>query len=481
MHRILLTLLLFLAFAVQSLAQQASIELGKSPLPINMYYTISIRLQDQALKEYSPFPEIEGFKKSSKFSSTKTVITGGKTTTILTITQNYAALNEGSFELKPFTMKVNGQTLQSAGTKIRVSPMTAVPPQSPNIPNLVIPNEAEQVEDRPQEFVDKEDNAFLTLYTDKKEVYVGEGLNIVLYFYLAEEDQRLLDFHDYGNQITGILRQLKQPNAWEEAFEFTEVTPEHVMIQEKPYVRFRLYEAMLYPLNTEPLRFPAMSLRMIKYKVAVNPTLAEDRQEGFKTFFARERVIPVKELPPHPLRDVVPVGQYTLQERLSPKSVAVNKSFSYQFQVQGEGNLAAIMPPAPVTTGILDFYPPDLRQDLTRRAGRVEGSKTFTYTGLGRTAGDYPLGDVFQWVYFNPVTATYDTLRSTLAVSITGEADADALVLSRDLGPFYKIIANEDHTLVSLHQEADIRRYTNIILLVLLAVSGFVFLKYRKN
>ena len=471
--------LLYLFALVPVLAQQARIELGKSPVPINTYFTVSIRLQDQQLKDYSPFPDIEGFKKSNKFSSTKTVIAGGKTTTVLTITQNYAALAEGDFELKPFTMKVNGQNLQSAGMRIKVAPMATVSPQGPDLPNLLIPQQPEQGEERPQEYVDQEDNAFLTLYTDKNEVYVGEGLNIVLYFYLAEEDQRLLDFHDFGNQITGILRQLKQPNAWEEVFEIDEVTPEQVTVQGKPYLRFRLYEAVLYPLTTEPLQFPQLSLRMIKYKVAVNPTMQEDRLEGYKNFFARERIIPVKELPPHPLRDVVPVGRYTLREGLSSKTVPLNKSFTYLFELEGEGNLDAIMPPAPVTSGTLDFYSPDLRQDITRMAGRVQGVKRFAYSVLGRVPGTYNLGDDFQWIYFNPTTATYDTLRSKLSVTVTGIADANTMILARDLGPFYKIIENEDHALVSLYKEEDIKRYTNMVLLVLLAVSGFIFLKSR--
>jgi hypothetical protein len=479
MRQTVILLLLCLFALVPALAQQARIELGVSPLPINTYFTVSIRLQDQQLKDYSPFPEIEGFKKSNRFSSTKTVISGGKTTTVLTITQNYAALAEGDFELKPFTMKVNGQELKSAGMRIKVGPMTTVSPQGPDPLSQVIPQQPMQGEERPQEYVDQEDNAFLTLYTDKKEVYVGEGLNIVLYFYLAEEDQRLLDFHDFGNQITSILRQLKQPNAWEELFEIDEVTPEQVIVQGKPYLRFRLYEAVLYPLTTEPLRFPQLSLRMIKYKMAVNPTLLEDRLEGYKNFFARERIIPVNELPPHPLRDMVPVGEYTLRERLSQNTVPLNKSFTYLYELEGEGNLAAIMPPVPSTTGTLDFYSPDLRQDIIRKAGHVQGVKRFAYSVLGRVPGTYNLGDDFQWIFFNPNTATYDTLRSELSVTVTGIADAKSMVLAKDLGPFYKIIENEDHTLVSLYKEEDIKRYTNIILLVLLAVSAFIFLKYR--
>lgn len=479
MRYTLLLAVLYLFAWLPAVAQEARIELGKSPVPINTYFTVSIRLQDQTLKDYSPFPEIEGFKKSNRFSSTKTVIAGGKTTTVLTITQNYAPLAEGDFELKPFSMSVNGQAVPSAGMKIKVGPMATVSPQSPD--PLIIPQQpAQGDEPLPQEYVDQEDNAFLTLYTDKKEVYVGEGLNIVLYFYLAEEDQRLLDFHDFGNQITGILRQLKQPNAWEEVFEIDEVSPEQVTVQGKPFLRFRLYEAVLYPLTTEPLQFPKLSLRMLKYKMAVNPTLLEDRLEGYKTFFARERSIPVKELPPHPLRDVVPVGQYTLRERLSAQTVPLSKSFSYVFELEGEGNLAAIMAPKPSTSGPLDFYPPDLQQDITLNAGHVRGVKRFTYSVLGRVPGTYNLADEFRWIYFNPISASYDTLRSDLSVTVTGTAEAGNIVLARDLGPFYKIIENEDHTLVSLYKEEDIKRYTNGILLLLLAVSGFVFLKYRK-
>lgn len=456
--------------------QQVSIELGKSPVPINQYYTVSVQLQNQPLKDYTPFPDIDGFKKSSKFSSTKTIIAGGNTTIILTITQNYAALREGAYELKPFTMKVNGQTVQSPGMKLKVLPMTAASPKTSNLPNLIAPEAPDSVAEEQPEFIEKGDNAFLTLYTSKKEVFVGEGFTVTLYFYLAEADQRLLDFYDFANQMTGILRQLKQPNAWEETFDFAEITPGKVSIKGVPYLRFKLYEAVLYPLNLEPIRLPALSLKMIKYKVAKNPTLlAEDRQEGYKTFYSREKMVPVKELPPHPLRNTVPVGDYRLRERLSKKSVQVNKSFTYQFQVEGEGNLAAIMPPVPTPPPGLDFYPPDVRQDVTRSSGRVIGSKTFTYAVLPREPGSYNMSEALQWIYFNPTTAQYDTLRPTLHVRVTGTQDE--LVLSRDLGTFYNIIENEDATLVSLHLFDRVKQYTNIILMVLLAISAFVFLK----
>ncbi len=476
--RLLTFLLLLLTTAVPAWAQQVSLELRKGPVPINQYYTISVKLQNQQLKDYTPFPEIEGFKKSNKYSSTKTIIAGGNTTTILTITQNYAPLEEGDFVLKPFSMKVNGQIVQSAGMQIEVLPALANATPSLNQPDLIAAENNEPVADEAQEFVDKDDNAFLTIYTNKDAVFVGEGVNVVLYFYLAEADQPLLDFYDFNNQLTGILKQLKQPHAWEEAFDYTEITPENVTVRGEPYLRFKLYEAVLFPLSRAPLHFPQLKLQMIKYKVAKNPSLlTQDRQEGYKVFYSRERTITVKELPPHPLRDVVPVGDYRLKEKLSKKKVAVNKSFTYLFEVEGEGNLAAIMPPVPQAPAGLEFYPPDVQQDVTKRSGRIVGSKSFAYAVLPRASGHYDMSEALYWIYFNPATAAYDTLRPSLQVRVTGLSDTEAVVLSKDLGSFYNIIENEDNTLVDMHMLDDIKRYTNIVVLVLLAVSAFVFLK----
>lgn len=480
MRFLFLFLALLSVFVAPAMAQQASIEIGKSPLPINQYFTISVKLLDQPLTEIGPFPEIEGFKKSNKFSSTKTMIIGGNTSTVLTITQNYAALNEGIFTLKPFTIRVNGKPVQSPGANITVTGMSDAALEGANQPNLVLPEEKMDMAAGQTEYIEKDDNAFLTLYTSKDQVYVGEALSVVLYFYLANEDQRVLDFYDFANQLTVILRQLKQTNAWEEAFDFSEVTSENVTVEGKPYLRFRLYEAVLYPLNSKPIKFPQLSLKMIKYKVSTNPNLLQDdRQEGYKTYFARERVVQVKDLPPHPLRDVVPVGNYRLQESLSKERVEVNKSFNYLFQIKGEGNLAAVMAPLPQAPPRVDVYPPDIQQDVTRQNGMLFGSKTFNYTVLAREPGTYDFSDMLQWIYFDPVTAKYDTLQPRLQVQVTGSRDDDATVMSRDLGAFYNIIENEDDKLVRLDEVNEIKKYTNIILVLLLMVASFIFIKRK--
>ena len=99
---------------------RTAIVLGKTEFPINEYFTISFTLQGAALSRYSAFPDIEGFKKSGKSSTTTTRIVGGKTSTELTITQRYAAFEEGEFELEPFTITINGEVTRAEGATLLV-------------------------------------------------------------------------------------------------------------------------------------------------------------------------------------------------------------------------------------------------------------------------------------------------------------------------------------------------------------------------
>src|SRR5688572_14713841 len=110
-----------------ALAQEVVIKLGKSPVPIDEYFTISATLKNQQLKTIGKFPELEGFEKSNRFSSTTTNIVNGQISTEQTITQNYAPLKEGEFVIKPFTLEINGKTVAFKGGKVKVGPAAARP------------------------------------------------------------------------------------------------------------------------------------------------------------------------------------------------------------------------------------------------------------------------------------------------------------------------------------------------------------------
>ena len=111
---------------------------------------------------------------------------------------------------------------------------------------------------------------------------------------------------------------------------------------------------------------------MIKYKVARSPSFfGRDRQEDFKTFNTKPKTVNVKALPPHPLKDQVAVGKFNLDEKVDKLSVETGDSFEYQFNIYGEGNISGINDPIIPSDKNIDFYPPNINQDVNRGNGRV--------------------------------------------------------------------------------------------------------------
>ncbi|WP_223815774.1 BatD family protein [Adhaeribacter rhizoryzae] len=455
-------------------AQEVIIVLGPNKIPINEYFTISVTLRNQPLQNLGDFPEIEGFKKSTRTNTTSRIGLGNKTIIEQTITQNYAALDEGKFTLKPFGILVNGKRIASKGTLITILPMAAEPTET-----TTPPVKEEPIEIGPPESKPLASQSFFSLETDKDEIYVGEGLFVRLAFYLHEAEQGLLDFYDFGQQYPEFLKKLRQKNAWEEAFEpVTEIKPDTIIIRGKTFLKFNLFRKLLYPLSANPLIFPEVPLTMNQQPEPLT-FAAPAAPINLITFTSRPKTVTVKPLPPHPLSNVVPVGQYKLKESLTKLTYRTGQSFSYAFAIEGEGNLGAILPPVPPAFSGLEIYPPETKLIRNKISGAQQGTKRFRYNLLARQPGQYYLGNLFRFIYFNPVTSRYDTLRSELVVKVSGTENQQAAFHPEESDPFYKLIREEENNLISLNQFNEIKLYTNVVILFLLCVSLFLFFKKR--
>jgi BatD DUF11 like domain len=185
----------------------------------------------------------------------------------------------------------------------------------------------------------------------------------------------------------------------------------------------------------------------------------------------------VKELPPHPLREQVAVGQYQMREKLEKGSVETGQSINYSFDVMGIGNISAINEPIIPEDDNFDFYAPNTRQNVNRANGRISGSKSFNYYGIPNEPGQYQLGDYFSWVFFNPQTQQYDTLRSELALTVTGESRKNEYILSNDVGAFYDRINTEDNSLRSTTGMKWFRWVMNVFVVLVLAFTAWMVLR----
>jgi hypothetical protein len=438
-----------LAMVFSAHAQQTQITLGPDEIGENQAWTITVTVQNDRLKSYDNFPDIAGFRKRGTSSQTSTNIVNGQISSSQSVIMTYLPERQGTLVVPNFSMTINGTKLNVTGKKVKVG--GAVQRQSSSDPFSRFFNNDPRNDffgRGETEFVDIKDDAFFALTTNKDEVFAGEGFTATLAFYVSEANRAPLQFYELGKQLAEILKKLKPATCWEENFNIENVEGERIDINGKDYTQYKIYQAVFYPLNTEPVVFPSVGLEMIKYKVAKNPSFfGQNRQEDFKTFATKPKKVKVKELPPHPLKDGVAVGDYRLDEKLNTPTAETGQSFSYQFNIYGEGNVSGIEKPALGSPAEFEFYEPNVRQDITRDNGRVTGTKSFNYFIIPREPGEYPLGNYFQWVFFNPQTEKYDTLKSELSVTVGGESLKDEAISANDLGSFYEAIHSADNTL----------------------------------
>ena len=458
-------------------AQDIEIKLGPGEIGENQAFTVSIVAKNSSIKSYDKFPDIPGLRKRGTSSSSSTNIVNGRVSSSHSIIMTYTPSGQGIIEIKPFSITVNGDVINSPGKILKIGP--AVQQQQRRDPFNHDPfQDFFGQREQPQEFIDIKDDAFLALTTDKKEVYVGEGFTATLAFYVAESNRAPLQFYDLGRQLGEILKTIKPANCWEENFNIEQINGQPISINGKAFTQYKIYQGAFYPLNNEAINFPSVGLELIKYKVAKNPTFfGQNRKESFKTFKSKSQTVRVKDLPPHPLKDAVAVGHFKLQEKIDKTSLNTGQSFSYEFSLYGEGNVAAVTAPTIIDQSDIEFYPPNVQQSLNRSGGRVTGAKSFQYFGIPNEPGTYHLKDYFQWVYFNTRKQDYDTLTSNVVLTVTGESRKNETIIANDLGAFYNLIEVEDNGLIKQNDWATIKIVANVFILLTLAVSAFVLFK----
>lgn len=473
--RLIATVILLLIFITTS-AQKIQVTLGPDEIGENQAWTITLTIQNDRLRTYDNFPDIEGFRKRGTSTQSTQNIINGQISSSQSIIMTYLPLKQGSFTVPDFTMKVNDKPVQVAGKTVKVGP----PVQQQTDPfRSFFDGGADDFFGRGEtEFVDISDDAFLALSTSKDQVYTGEGFNATLAFFVSEENRAPLQFYELGRQLSELLKKLKPTNCWEENFNIENIEGESVTIGNKGYTRYKIYQATYYPLNTEPIVFPRVSLEMIKYKVAKNPSFfGRDRKEDYKTFYSKPKTVRVKELPAHPLKDVVAVGDYKLSELMPSTDVTTGKSVSYVFNIYGEGNISSIQKPNVPNDANFEFYEPNVRMDIKREAGRVTGTKSFNYFLIPKEPGRYDLGKYFQWVFFNPEKEKYDTLASKLTVYVTGESTKNEVIEANDDGSFYDKIQTADNSLTLIRENNWQQTVFGVFILLVLASSAYLVFK----
>jgi hypothetical protein len=160
-------------------------------------------VQNDRLKSYDNFRRSRDSESGVSLQSTTSIVNGQ-----VSSSQGYHDLpseKQGTFTIPSFTLKVNDKPVNVAGKKVKVGPPLQQQQRDP-FKNFFDRSTDDFFDSGDTEFVDIKEDAFLALTTSKDEVYVGEGFNTTLSFFVSQNNRAPLQFYELGKQLADILK-----------------------------------------------------------------------------------------------------------------------------------------------------------------------------------------------------------------------------------------------------------------------------------
>src|SRR5688572_13798139 len=119
--KLLSSLLLTIAAGLAQ-AQTIQITLGPDEIGENQAWTITVTAQNDRLKSYDNFPDIDGFRKRGTSTQSTTNIVNGQVSSSQSVIMTYLPLKQGTVTIPSFTMKVNDKPIKVTGKKVKIGP-----------------------------------------------------------------------------------------------------------------------------------------------------------------------------------------------------------------------------------------------------------------------------------------------------------------------------------------------------------------------
>lgn len=335
-------------------------------------------------------PKIKGFRVLSgpnRSSQSSIQIINGKVTRSVNYEYYYTlqALEEGSFELSPASIDVEGETYYSNQVTIRVE--KGNPPQSSS-------SQQGSVSQENIEGID-EDYAFLRAEVSDANPLLGEQVIVTYKLYYR------VNITDYA-----ISQSPSYPGCWsQDITEDKQPTQQTSMVNGKRYRVAEIYREAIFPQKTGEIVTGPMEFQ-IAARVKDNSRRSRDPFESFfdDSFFGGRAVqrklqsnpltLNVKPLPANgkPATFEGAVGDFELSSTIDKKEILVNDAITLNIKISGKGNIKLIDAPDINFPPDFEVYDPEVTTDIhTSSVSGISGSKTFKYLIIPRVAGTYKI------------------------------------------------------------------------------------------
>lgn len=324
-------------------------------------------------------------------------------------------------------------------------------------------------------------DVLLFLNVNKRDVVVGEPIKASVKLYTKVEMaglERILFpvFDGFWTQVT----------AEPDYLEF-----EREVLNGEVYNSALMREYVLIPQNSGTIEIGAAEVVFLQNEAILRNGFFPDYQVVRRTVESDPVNINVMSLPsPAPASFAGGVGTFSVSASLSNEELATHEAAHLVLKVSGRGNIQLLETPKIDFPLEMEAYDPTVTSNVA--ADGVAGTRTYEYPFIPRSPGEFEVGPI-DYTYYDVDAHEYATVTiPAISVSVVEGEDVGTGTVPSS-GPIYRRKSGVQ-TLSS-----DIRHISNVssefkqkgdffvgsmlfwgLILLLLAVSGVVFVVYRK-
>ncbi len=331
--------------------------------------------------------------------SSSVTIVNGRTTRKVSYSYTYIlrAKKEGSFELRPASIEVNGKIFESNSIKIQVVKTQSQPAQQQHSGNTQTQPGSKSVD------LGK-DNIFLRLVLSKKNVYRGEQIVATVKLYVNPnipiagfDDVNLPTYEGFYTQDIKIPQQVQFKRE---------------VYNDKIYQVGILKKTILFPQQNGKITIKPFTMSLLVQQQVRQRSFFDDFFNSYRTvkthLLSSAVSVNVRDLPPKPVDFMGGVGNFTVSSNISSQSVTTNDAVTLTMKITGTGNIRLIKNPELKLPSDFEVYDPRSTEKVKTSDRGATGTKTIEYLFQPRFEGDYTIPAI-RFAFFNPATGKYET------------------------------------------------------------------------
>jgi len=382
---------------------------GPGVISVGEQFRLSFTLNEEGsnlqLPDLSNFDVLMG---PSTSQSTSIQMINGRTTQSVSYSYIYIlrAKKEGTFTIRPASIKVDGKTYESNELTIQVV-KGQTGQQQQGSSSAGTPQQQQGTTEAVATDLSKDD-LFVRIDLDKHHVYKGEQIMATIKIYVAPnvpisnfDDVKLPSYEGFWTQDIDI------PN---------QISFSREVYNNKIYQVGVLKKTILFPQQTGTIKIDPFEITcLVRQQIKRQRSFFDDFFDNYRTVSAKvisdPVTVTVRDLPPHPDGFYGGVGDLKFSASLDKNQAKTNEAVTLKLNITGNGNLRLIEAPKIDFPKDFEVYDPKTTDNLNATNGGLSGTKTFEYLIIPRYAGDYTIPPV-KFSSFNPSTGKYSTQSS---------------------------------------------------------------------